>query len=404
MAAATACLLTILEGVLHRNGMIDLGVYRKGAWAFVHGRSPFATALPGPRLPFTYTPFSAVVFAPLAYLSMHVATVVHTFLSLSAMCVGCGVVLERAHGRTPLRHLVAMVSVAAVIVFFSEPVLQTLGFGQINLILMAMVLVDLVAWESKPWSGVLVGIAAGIKLTPLVFVAYLVVVRRYRAAAVAAATAAVTVAVGWALMPGSSYRYFSSLMWDARRVGNVGYVGNQSLNGMWTRLFHSDTTARPFWAISALVVLVVGLRLASRVHGRLGEPAGLAVCAVVGLLVSPISWSHHWVWWMVPALLLAVEAWRSRSIELAMWTVVLSLPFFVAPFWFVPHRDHHVYPHGLLQQFAASAYVWVGSGRTRGGLGVDAPRPSTGRRSASDAAIPGALEHRAVRASPTRSR
>ena len=183
MAAATACLLTILEGVLHRNGMIDLGVYRKGAWAFVHGRSPFATALPGPRLPFTYTPFSAVVFAPLAYLSMHVATVVHTFLSLSAMCVGCGVVLERAHGRTPLRHLVAMVSVAAVIVFFSEPVLQTLGFGQINLILMAMVLVDLVAWESKPWSGVLVGIAAGIKLTPLVFVAYLVVVRRYRAAA-----------------------------------------------------------------------------------------------------------------------------------------------------------------------------------------------------------------------------
>ena len=95
-------------------------------------------------------------------------------------------------------------------------------------------------------------------------------------------------------------------------------------------------------------------------HGRLGEPAGLAVCAVVGLLVSPISWSHHWVWWMVPALLLAVEAWRSRSVELAMWTAVLSLPFFVAPFWFVPHHDHHVYPHGLLQQFAASAYVWVG--------------------------------------------
>jgi alpha-1,2-mannosyltransferase len=360
MAAATACLLTILEGVIHRNGMIDLGVYRKGAWAFVHGRNPFGTALPGPHLPFTYTPFSAVVFAPLAYLSMHVATLVHTFLSLSAMCVGIGVVLERAYGRTSQRHLVAMVSIAAVIVFFSEPVLQTLGFGQINLILMAMVLVDLVAWEGKPWSGVLVGIAAGIKLTPLVFVLYLVVVKRYRAAAIAATTAALTVALGWILMPGSSWEYFSSLMWDARRVGNVNYVGNQSLNGMWTRLLGSDTAAKPFWAISALVVLVVGLRLASRVHARLGEPAGLAVCAVVGLLVSPISWSHHWVWWMVPAFLLVIEAWRRRSIELAVWAGVWSLPFFVAPFWFVPHKDHHALPHGLLQQLAASAYVWVG--------------------------------------------
>jgi alpha-1,2-mannosyltransferase len=360
MAAAMACLLTVLEGVIHRNGMIDLGVYRKGAWAFVHGRNPFGGGLPGPRLPFTYTPFSAIVFAPLAYLSMHVATLVHTFLSLSAMVLGCVVVLERAQGRTPLRHLVAIVSIASVIVFFSEPVLQTLGFGQINLMLMAMVLVDLVAWEGRPWSGVLVGIAAGIKLTPLVFVLYLVVVKRYRAAALAAGTAALTVAIGWALMPGSSYEYFSSLMWDARRVGNVGYVANQSLNGMWTRLLHSDTAAKPFWAISAVIVLVVGLRLASKVHARLGEPAGVAVCAVVGLLVSPISWSHHWVWWMVPAFLLAVQAWRDRSVELAVGAVLWSLPFYVAPFWFVPHKNHVAMPHGLVEQLAASAYVWVG--------------------------------------------
>jgi alpha-1,2-mannosyltransferase len=99
---------------------------------------------------------------------------------------------------------------------------------------------------------------------------------------------------------------------------------------------------------------------------RFGEPAGLAVTAVVGLLVSPISWSHHWVWWMVPAILLTVEAWRRRSVELAMWTLVWSLPFFVAPFWFVPHHDHRAMPHGLLQQLAASAYVWVGLA----GLGV----------------------------------
>jgi alpha-1,2-mannosyltransferase len=361
VVAATACLLTLVEGLIHHNGMIDLGVYRKGAWAFVHGRSPFGTRLPGPHLPFTYTPFSSVVFAPLTYLSMHVAMVVHTFVSLCALCLSCWIVLERARpGRMAVSHLVALVAGAAVVVFFSEPVLQTLGFGQINLVLMAMVLLDLVALGSRRWSGVLLGIAAGIKLTPIVFIAYLVVVRRTRAAVVASISAAATVALGWVLMPGPSRTYFTSLMWNERRVGNVEYVGNQSLNGMWTRILHGDVAARPYWALSALVVGVLGMGVAWLVHERFGEPAGVATAAVVGLLVSPISWSHHWVWWMVPAFLLATEAWRSRSVRAGALAFAWSLPFYVAPFWFVPHRNHRTYPHGLVQQLAASAYVVVG--------------------------------------------
>jgi alpha-1,2-mannosyltransferase len=91
-----------------------------------------------------------------------------------------------------------------------------------------------------------------------------------------------------------------------------------------------------------------------------GEPAGIAVCAVTGLLVSPISWSHHWVWWILPALVLAHAAWTRRSGWLAAATALWAVWFYVGPFWFVPHRNHRDYPHGVLQQIQSSAYVWVG--------------------------------------------
>jgi alpha-1,2-mannosyltransferase len=381
LTLAIALALTLLQRATDHRGMIDLGVYRKGAWAFVHGRSPFANGLPGPRLPFTYTPFSTLVFAPLAYLSLSTAMVVHTFVSLFALSIGCFLVIDQlVDADATHRQVAALVAVAGAIVFASEPVLQTLGFGQINLVLMAMILLDLLALRSSRWGGVLLGIAAGIKLTPFVFIAYLVAVRRYRTATVATISAAATVAVGWIAMPGPSDAYFSRLMWDPRRVGNVNYVANQSLNGMWTRLLHSDTAAKPYWAVSALVVLAVGLWLASKVHERLGEPSGLAVATIVGLLVSPISWSHHWVWWMVPSFLLVAAAWRARSLRLAGVALLWSIPFYVAPFWFVPHVNHRTYPAGVLQQMASSAYVLVGlAGLAATGVWLlrDAARTST---------------------------
>jgi alpha-1,2-mannosyltransferase len=250
-------------------------------------------------------------------------------------------------------------SAIAIAAYFSEPVLQTLGFGQVNLVLMALVVLDLVAWRQARWSGVLTGIAVGIKLTPLVFVAYLLAVGRRRTAVVASASATATILVGLVVLPTPTRQYFLDLMWNPRRVGNVGYVGNQSLNGMWARLLPGRPVAHLLWLASAAAVFGLGIWTARRVHHRLGEPGGIAVAAVTGLLVSPISWSHHWVWWILPALVLCRTAWVRRSWGVLALCVAWTAPFYAGPFWFVPHLHHTDVPHGVGPQLVASTYVLV---------------------------------------------
>ena len=361
LAASTvvvATALTVLNRIRMQRHLVDLQVYRKGAWAFLHGRNLYGPGLPGPKLPYTYTPFSTVAFAPLELLPQHAAMIAHTFVSLALLYVGIALVLRELEGRgswTPT--ILALAAAATFAAYWSEPVSQTLGFGQINLVLMGMVLIDLLALRNSRWCGVLIGIAAGIKLTPLVFVAYLLLTKRRRAAAVAAIAAAGTVVVGWVLMPGPSNRYFFHLVFDDRRIGAPGFVANQSLNGMWTRLMHGYVPARHIWDLSAIVVLTVGLWTARRVHARLGEPHGLAITAVTGLLVSPISWSHHWVWFVVPALILASAAWRARSIALGVVAVAWSLPFYLGPFWHIAHRNYRAIAPVGWQRPLADAYT-----------------------------------------------
>ena len=360
-ALGVALAVTIFHRATHHRSLVDLEVYRKGAWAFIHGRNPYGPGLPGPGLPYTYTPFSTIAFAPLALLGLHQAVLAHTFVSVLALFISAYAVINKLVGSTvPYGWVLLCASLVAPAVYLSEPVQETIGFGQINLVLMTLVVVDLLMMSHLPINGVLVGIAAGIKLTPLVFVIYLIAIRRYRAAAVATASAIGTVALGWVLMSGPSHQYFTDLMFDARRIGRPGYVGNQSLNGMWTRYLRGYLGARPYWALSALVVVIVGIWAASRVYARLGEPAGLAVVALTGLLVSPISWSHHWVWWMVPALVLAHRTWVERSVLLGAATVLWTVPFYMAPFWWVPHKHHEAFPHGQRNLFLGSTYVWVG--------------------------------------------
>ena len=353
--------LTIVHGETTGKHLIDLQVYRKGAWAFIHGRNPYGRGLPGPKLPYTYTPFSTIVFAPLSVMQLHYAIEVHTLVSLAAMFVGLFLVVRELWGTelTP-RRLTAVTAGAMVAAYWSEPVLQTLGFGQINLVLMGLVLVDLLAVRNRKYCGVLIGIAAGIKLTPLVFVLYLLATKRYRAAIVASVTAAATVGLGWLFMPKPSSQYFFKLAWDARRIGHVSYIGNQSLYGMWTRLMGNDVLGKPWWQATAAVVVVAGIWAAAEIHRRFGEPFGLGVCAVTGLLISPISWSHHWVWWIVPALMLTRYAWARRSRLLAGLTAAWSLPFYVGPFWRIPYSRWWNIPRFSFYQLLSDTYPILG--------------------------------------------
>jgi alpha-1,2-mannosyltransferase len=217
---------------------------------------------------------------------------------------------------------------------------------------MLIVVADLYLPDSNWLKGVGVGLAAGFKLTPLIFIPYLLLTRRYRAAGVALGTFGLTIVASYVLLPKASREYWTGrLFLNIGRVGNTAYVGNQSLYGAGLRLFGSASAARPYWIAAVAVTGLAGLLLAAWLSRRGQELAGIVTCAVTGLLVSPVSWSHHWVW-IAPALVAvtelairAVRAARQRPRVVAVWlaaaaaglTVVavlalcIAYPFHAAP-------------------------------------------------------------------------
>ncbi len=308
--AASAAVCCVLASRANAN-FTDLHVYRTGAEAVLHGRALYTVRYLG--LPFTYPPFAAVAFTALAVLPWDLAA--WMVLLVSVACVPA--MLYLALRLRPAAHWFSRVDAArlalaaAALAVWLEPVRSTLGFGQVNLILAVLVLADLTLPDSSRCKGIGIGIAAGIKLTPLVFAVYLLATRRYRAAAAAAGAFAATMAIGYAVAPGASAHYYWQLNFlHTANISPVYNDWNQSVLGATSR--DLGQAPGPLWLIAVLAVGVAGLLLAARA-GRGGDDAtGFALTAVTGLLVSPITWTHHWVI-AIPALLLAaVMAWRSR--------------------------------------------------------------------------------------------
>src|SRR5215217_1885329 len=214
-----------------RGGFKDLFVYLYGGRTVLDGLPVYLSGDPVTGLHFTYPPFAAVVMVPLALLPTWLAAALWTGASVGALAAVI-LLVRRELDRPAPGWLVALLTGGALAL---EPVWQNLVFGQANLFLMLAVLVDLVRPERR-WSGVLVGIAAGLKLTPLVFVVLLVLVGRRAAAGRAALAFAGTVAVGFVVLPGSAAMYWADNLLDARRIGPPALAHNQSVYGALTRL------------------------------------------------------------------------------------------------------------------------------------------------------------------------
>jgi alpha-1,2-mannosyltransferase len=198
---------------------------------------------------------------------------------------------------------------------------MTLFFGQINLVLLALVVGDLALPDRFKGKGIGIGLAAGIKLTPLIFIPYLLFTRRVRAAAVSALTFAVTVGLGFALLPHASAVYWGGKVF---RPGKHFHLDNQSLNGVILRLTHAGPDAHAYWLVAAVVVGIAGLATSVLASRRGHELLGLVACAATGLLVSPISWSHHYVF-VIPALALAAYGPRRLSYRILGVALVVGL-------------------------------------------------------------------------------
>ena len=278
----------------HLWSMIDLQVYRWGGEIARQHRNVYDLEYGG-FLSFTYTPLAVLAFELMSHLSLGVLRFVMTAASIAALLGALWVAFGLA-GVSDRGKRAGLALGTAGVVLGLEPVAQTLGFGQVNLLLMLLVLVDLAQPDGRRWKGAGVGLAAAIKLTPAIFIGYLVLTRRFRAAAVACGTFAAAVALGFLALPAPSRRFwFGGLFLNSERVGGVGYAGNQSVNGALVRLFGGVNQARPAWLLVAALIGGAGLLLAAWASRRGEELLGIATCALTALLVSPISWSHHWV-------------------------------------------------------------------------------------------------------------
>jgi alpha-1,2-mannosyltransferase len=256
-----------------------------------------------------------------------------------------------ALGWRGIDRLGAACAVSAV-AFWIEPVQRTLHTGEVDLLLMLLVVRDLTN-TGRRWQGAGVGVAAGFKLVALIFIPYLLITGRYRQAGTAAGAFAATVAAGTLLLPQASGPWWlGGAFLDPDRTGFVGYLPNQSLFGMVTRLA-GTVPATAVWVTLTVLAGGSGLVLAALVH-RQGRPVhGWVLCAVTGLVVSPVSWDHHWVW-IAPALaVLADMAVRAEGARRVVCWAVAGLVAVVFGAW--PDADPAI-PWGLIWYAPATPY------------------------------------------------
>jgi alpha-1,2-mannosyltransferase len=314
----------------------DLRVYLDGGSLVRHAPGTlYSWHLAGmPGIQFTYTPFAAMVFAVLSFVPWRVLEAVTVVASTAALTTTVWIAFRELGVRDRTGRAGATLLISGL-VFWLEPVQRTLFLGQVELLLMALVVWDMCQPDRRRWKGAGVGIAAAIKLVPLIFIAYLLLTRRFRAAVVAVVVFAVTVVAGFAALPHASTQWWlHGYFWQAGRTGFVGFGGNQSLRGTLTRFAGSAAHGQPLWIAVGIVIGLLGLAAATVLHraGRAFE--GLMTCALTALLISPISWDHHWVW-IAPFLAVLVTAGvraRDRVARVA-WLAIAALPIVVFAGW-----------------------------------------------------------------------
>ncbi|MEU0091448.1 glycosyltransferase 87 family protein [Kribbella sp. NPDC006257] len=346
---AVAGLIVVLGYCCHRwpptDFRYDLNVYVVATKEFLTGSDIYTGHLVSKlELGFTYPPFAVLCFVPLVLAGTAGGRALMFGSSMVSLLL-IGWLITRAVRPAWPRHRIVLATIAcAAIAVKVEPVASTFDLGQVNLVLMAMVLVDLLGITPYRFRGVLIGIATGIKLTPGIFILYLLVVRKYREASVATAATAGTVVAGALAMPTASLNYWTGYLFDPGRAGHGELASNQSLRGVIARLAGGSA---PLLLLVVPAVCVFGLLAARRVHERGHTFEAMLLAATTGLLISPISWTTHWVWALpigIVGWLRTYEAFRARHTRLAagLGTAALlwSITFTVGLPWKAQYEPH----------------------------------------------------------------
>ncbi|GFG68171.1 polyprenol-phosphate-mannose-dependent alpha-(1-2)-phosphatidylinositol mannoside mannosyltransferase [Mycobacterium kubicae] len=349
---------------------IDIDIYRMGAQAWLdgrplyHGDVKFHTPI-GLDLPFTYPPLAAVVFIPFAWMKMPAASVVITLLTLVLLAVSTFLVVTgldvwarsaRVPGPSWLRRVWLTVVVVAAASVWLEPITSNFAFGQINVVLMTLVIADCTP-RRTPWPrGLLLGLGIALKLTPAVFLLYFALRRDHRAALTALASFAGATLIGFAVAWNDSWEYWTHTVHHTDRIGGAALNTDQNIAGALARLGLAEHERFLLWVLACLLVLAATVWAMRRVL-RAGEPILAVICvALFGLVVSPVSWSHHWVWMLPAVLVTGVLAWRRRNVALALISVVGLALMRWTPIDLLPkHRETTA---AWWRQLLGMSYVW----------------------------------------------
>ncbi|GAA1758929.1 hypothetical protein GCM10009795_001610 [Nocardioides hankookensis] len=348
LAALSLVVWLVVVLALVQPTFVDIRVYRAEGRALLDGLDLYGP-LAGITSVNTYPPFAALVFVPTAWASLATVKAASVVVNLVLLVVVARLSLRLVGGPVTATATLLLAAVA----LWSEPVTTTLLYGQVNLALLALVLWDATRPPESRLRGIGFGLAAAIKVTPALLVVYLALTGRVRAAAVATATFGATLVLTALVDVHATWAYWTGHLFDVGRMGRLENSVNQSLRGWLVRAHHARDVP-PAELLLVLLVLVAGLACAVVAHRRLGDAWGLPAAAVTGLLVSPISWSHHWVW-CVPVLALL---WCQARV----WVLPMLLVFWSYAVWLVPHGDG-VELHLSAPEVAASGwYVVLGLG------------------------------------------
>lgn len=328
--------------VLNDAGMAPSGLYRLTlGWAG------------GPELPFTYPPFAALIFSLFARLPQQSALLLFNAAGAAVAALVAVRAVRYWNAKPDWRSTFSWaapgsernrwgVAVLLLAVLNLGPWRETLAFGQINILLMGMMAADLLTRNQRwsrgiPGSGFLVGVAAGIKLTPLVFGLYFLVRKDWRGLLNMGAGFAATVLVGWLVRPAESLQFWLEILPDTSRIGGAGYVDNLSLKGALLHFGVPEAAVSLPWLVLSLLVVALGAAIIRTASEQGARVVAISATALTMLLISPVSWSHHWVWMaaVLPAFAwtLRETPWRHRRTRRVMAGVLGAsvLAFFFSP-------------------------------------------------------------------------
>jgi len=349
------------------HGQYDLKIYYNTVRFWLDGNSIYDYAQPDQvnvTLGFTYPPIAAVLMAPMTLLPLGVVVAV-TISAIVVANTALSYLFLRERFRLPTAQLMFATTLVSAASFCLLPLGMNVGFGQINIFLALLVAADILVLGKRHnrWFGVGIGLAMAIKLTPGIFLLYLMLSKRWRALAVAVLTAAAAILLAAVVSFGDSVQYYSRLVWQSDRVGFLDTPMNQSINGFIARLMSPEAPSRGIWLACSLLVAGVAVRRIRQavLHGD--AVAAITLTGLLGILVSPVSWIHHAVWVLPAGIMIGCYFRSARPIRIGPHAVPVSAFPDSAP----PHRSvlrpHRTVPRAefirMMVLAVTGLFVWV---------------------------------------------